>query len=126
MLDEAVRSAPFEACGVLTVTAGGAWSRFLALPNRAVSATRFVIDPGDLFAAITQAEMAGESVLGFFHSHPRGPATPSQVDVAEWPDAQWTGFLAGRVGSGWELRAFRLDGDRNLVEVAPSGQSAAR
>ena len=49
---------------------------------------RYLIDPRDHFAARREARRLGLDVIGFFHSHPGGPATPSPSDVAEasYPD----------------------------------------
>jgi proteasome lid subunit RPN8/RPN11 len=45
-----------------------------------------VLDPEDFVAADAAASGTGFEVIGFYHSHPRGPARLSQVDRAgSWP-----------------------------------------
>lgn len=42
--------------------------------------THFEIDPQSLIDAYRAAREGGAQVLGYFHSHPKGPAKPSKVD----------------------------------------------
>jgi proteasome lid subunit RPN8/RPN11 len=47
---------------------------------------RFEIDPRDLMRIDKAAGEAGQSVLGFYHSHPDHPARPSETDRDRgWP-----------------------------------------
>ncbi|WP_281193939.1 desampylase [Halorubrum sp. F4] len=50
--------------------------------------TRYRIDPEELFAVVESIEDDGLEVVGFYHSHPAGPAEPSGTDVARatWVD----------------------------------------
>ncbi len=41
---------------------------------------RFEIDPSALIAAHRAEREGGSEVIGYFHSHPDGPAEPSAVD----------------------------------------------
>lgn len=116
MLAAADRAQPHEACG-LVITDRDGRRRFVELPNLAASPTRFVIDPVDLHRAIVEADRVGGSVTGYFHSHPGGPAAPSAVDLAEWPDSTWTGFIAGRRDDAWRVTAWRRTDDGEAVEV---------
>ena len=50
--------------------------------------TRYTIDPQDLVAAVRLGEDRGLEVVGFYHSHPRGPVHPSKTDEAR---ATWVG-----------------------------------
>lgn len=73
---------PNECCGLLI----GTFRRIeCAAPARNVAAspTRFLVDPGDHFAAIRQARRAGWEVVGAYHSHPDHPPRPSPTDLAE-------------------------------------------
>lgn len=49
---------------------------------------RYTIDPGDQMAAFEAIDEAGLDLIGFYHSHPRGPRKPSETDLdrASWPD----------------------------------------
>lgn len=95
LLDMARRAAPRECCGVLLGRADGggaplqiAAAEPLANAELRDPGTRFRIDPGELAALARAARARALDVVGFFHSHPDGPARPSAEDVAEasaWP-----------------------------------------
>ncbi len=79
---------PREACGILTGTRtqDGAEQVTGFIPARNVHPspeTYFEIDPQALIDA-HRAARTGDSpqVLGYFHSHPAGPARPSKTDIA--------------------------------------------
>jgi proteasome lid subunit RPN8/RPN11 len=82
------------------------------LPNRAADPrSQFGADPGELVAAWDAAAADGPaaSVLGVWHSHPRGPAVFSAADresAARWPDLAW--LLLARDAGSW--RFVDLDG----------------
>ncbi len=115
MLDHAAACAPLEACGLLSKDVDGRWSEFYPVSNAARSQSRFVMEPDALFLVISRVESLGGEVAGFFHSHPDGPAEPSQVDTVEWPDRTWVSFLGSLNPHSseqldWTLRAFELTG----------------
>ena len=114
MLAHAEREMPLEACGLL----GGRDSEFvLFLPCRNVlqSPTRYAIGAEEILAAQRRFAKEGLQLAGIFHSHPAGPAQPSQIDLREasYPDAI---YLIAAPGAQ-ELRAFRLE-DEAMREVA--------
>ncbi|MFP8891132.1 Mov34/MPN/PAD-1 family protein [Natrialbaceae archaeon A-CW2] len=95
-LVEAARDAsPEECCGVL----GGAFdpkhSRVTSWYPAANAAEepreRYLIDPTVQLDIFETLEARGEEIVGFYHSHPRGPPVPSQTDVdaAAWPDRSY-------------------------------------
>jgi proteasome lid subunit RPN8/RPN11 len=91
---EAEKVHPVEACALLF----GKLSRNEAVvekvefaPNKLQSTVRFEVDPGNVAAAITEAEKEGLDFVGLFHSHP-APAAPSPIDLKYmklWGDALW-------------------------------------
>jgi proteasome lid subunit RPN8/RPN11 len=82
-----------EACGVLAGEYGEATSRAAAavpVENAAdAPRTRYAIDPAELYAVVERVEERGRDVVGFYHSHPRGPPRPSETDAAR---ATWRGY----------------------------------
>lgn len=98
-----------EVCGLLFGTANEI-SHALATANVAADpATRFEIDPRALFAALRAERAGGPRLIGHYHSHPDGRATPSPRDVeAAEPGKLWLIlgggharlWLAGRDGFG--------------------------
>ncbi|WP_336364391.1 desampylase [Halalkalicoccus salilacus] len=95
MLERAHEGAPREVCGVL----GGRRTAASVLVESAVPVpnvadeprARYELDPERQLAAIESLEERGEEVVGFYHSHPDGPAGPSATDRAQatWPDAHY-------------------------------------
>jgi proteasome lid subunit RPN8/RPN11 len=129
---------PEECCGVLVGLAGpGGRHAREALPcaNQADRRrARYSIDERDILRIVKSSRARGEEILGFYHSHPDGPAQASAADLADawWPGCSYlvTGVAAsitfGKVG---ETRSFLLvnadDGaggkrfEPELVEVMP-------
>ena len=95
ILAEAAQAHPRECCGILL--GGGAVITTLQ-PARNVHPTpetHFEIDPQALIDAHRAARGGGAEVLGYYHSHPHGPAEPSATDRA----------LAARDGRVWAIAA---------------------
>jgi len=82
ILAHAAEAAPEEACGLLL----GANERILeARPAANVAADRtrhFEIDPQTLIDAHRAERSGGPQLIGYYHSHPAGPAEPSATDRA--------------------------------------------
>lgn len=121
MVAHAREAAPDECCGVL-LGRGGVIVEAVRARNAAEhAATRFLIDPKDHIDARREARTRGLDVVGFYHSHPRSGAAPSDTDRAE---AAYPGSLYVIVGLGADLpdvRLFEFDNgnfhERPLVTV---------
>jgi proteasome lid subunit RPN8/RPN11 len=90
-------AAPGECCGMLIgrPAAGEDAAQIMAvLPAAnlefAGSRRRFRIAPSDMIDAAQAARGQGLELVGFFHSHPRGAAIPSDEDIAE--ASAWAGY----------------------------------
>ncbi len=133
ILAHARSGTPEEVCGVLAGerAAGGGGTRddrVRAVRRTANAAadprTRYRIDPEDLLAAVDAVDAGGRDVVGFYHSHPRGPLAPSAVDADR---AAWTGYVYLVVSLGGdepELGAWRWTGaafEREAVRVVDGG-----
>lgn len=119
-------AAPREFVGLLGGRRDGAsWrvAAFVALPAGSAGADAFTVAAADFAAAEAQLRGRGHAFLGFAHSHPDGPPTPSQRDVAGWwPHCLQT--IVGPGGQGAELRCYRRDGAA-VREVAVDAPGAA-
>lgn len=106
---------PEESCGVLLGRVEGGLRRVtLAVRCRnddPAPARRYALDPLEILAAVKLARRRGEEVVGFYHSHPGGPARPSAADLAEahWPGCAYV-VTAVEAGIAGETRAFVLAG----------------
>jgi proteasome lid subunit RPN8/RPN11 len=81
--EEAARAAPEECCGLLLGRAGEIGEARPAANVAPDPIRRFEIDPQSLVDAHRAARNNGPEVLGYYHSHPGGPAVPSATDRAQ-------------------------------------------
>ena len=95
MLAEAARAMPEECCGILLGSEGRIEDAKPAPNMAAEPRRRFEIDPQALVDAHRAARRGGPQVVGYFHSHPIGPAEPSASDRAQ----------AAHDGSVWAIVA---------------------
>ena len=107
---------PEEVCGVFGgVDAEDATrvTRVEPIANVAsTSETRYELEPEAQFAALRAIEDAGDDVVGFYHSHPRGPPGPSATDEAQatWPGAVYC--IVSLEATEPRLGAWRWTGER--------------
>lgn len=112
---------PLECCGLLI----GDRDRIvdsLRAKNVAASPTRYLIDPADHIRARRAARLRGLDVVGFYHSHPKGPAVPSPRDILEatYQHAIW---IVVSLAEGASVRAFTIDkGRADEVPLIPEGE----
>ncbi len=91
MIDHARAVAPKEACGILAGHVEEDRARVTSRhPTENVAEqprAEYLIDPEQQLALFERIEAAGKSIVGFYHSHPRGPTAPSETDRehAAWP-----------------------------------------
>jgi proteasome lid subunit RPN8/RPN11 len=107
MVRHAREAAPAECCGLLF---GDVAAIVEAVRTRNVAdhpAARFLVDPKDHFDGRRAARERGLEVIGFYHSHPRSPALPSETDRAEaaYPDRLY--FIVSLAGDEPDVRLFR-------------------
>lgn len=77
----AAQLAPEEACGILLGEGDCITAFTLATNVHPAPQTHFEIDPQALIDAHRAARNKGAQVLGYFHSHPGGNASPSRTDA---------------------------------------------
>jgi proteasome lid subunit RPN8/RPN11 len=116
VLAHAREEEPRECCGILLGTSLRI-EQSVRARNLADGTTRFLIDPRDHLAAIRQARARTLRVVGFYHSHPRSRAYPSETDVAESGYAGVMHLIAGRGEDGQEARLFTIEGSV-IAEIA--------
>ncbi|QSX00360.1 desampylase [Haloterrigena alkaliphila] len=121
ILERARDGVPEEICGVF----GGDFERegrsrvrsqYPATNVAETPRTRYRIDPEEQLAIFERLEARGEEIVGFYHSHPRGPAQPSATDEAQatWPDrSSLIVSLEPLEVSSWR---WREDGDDERFE----------
>jgi proteasome lid subunit RPN8/RPN11 len=88
VIEDAKKSYPNEGCGFLV--GRQAADRFIPMTNVSVSAGKqYEVDPAELIHALREMRDSGEQLIAVYHSHPHGPAEPSQTDIdrAYYPEA---------------------------------------
>ena len=126
MIAHAQAALPNEACGLL----GGKDGRVQAVysgANAELSPTRYRMDPQEQLLALDAIELAGEDLLGIFHSHPEGQPVPSTTDLAQayYPDAVYI-ILARQCSGKWQMCGYHLIKGRSrkvVLQVAPEPAS---
>lgn len=118
LVAHAREEAPNECCGVL-VGAGPRIERIVRARNTLGSPTRYQIDPRDQIAAIRSARERGESVVGFYHSHPSSAPMPSETDRVEaaYPGHWYLIVSPGGPAASAEVRGFQLQVSGNFLPV---------
>ncbi|CCQ35571.1 metalloprotease JAMM1, desampylating [Natronomonas moolapensis 8.8.11] len=123
IVEHARGGAPEEVVGVLAGTNGETSRverRYRAVNAAETPETRYEIAPEAELAILERIDDAGFDVVGFYHSHPRGPLEPSATDtrLAAWPGRSYVIVsLAGEdagIGS-WRWRGERFE--RESVSV---------
>ena len=107
MVEHARQERPRECCGFLIGTRGRV-TQAVPMRNLARGRTRYRVDPAG-HIALQRALRVLEpsmSILGVYHSHPRGPATPSETDVAEALYPDWIHVIVGLGGQRADVRGF--------------------
>ncbi len=101
--EEATRAIPLECCGLL-LGRGHLIEQALPCANVHPDPLRhFEIDPAALIAAHRAARGGGPQVLGYYHSHPAGPAVPSLTDRAgATGDGRVWAIVAGHEVGWWQ------------------------
>ncbi|MDI3317879.1 MAG: M67 family metallopeptidase [Bacillota bacterium] len=125
MLAYARSQLPNEACGLLGGRAGRA-ERFYPATNQEASPTAYSIPAEELLRILTSLEGEQLELVAVFHSHPRGRAYPSPVDIrqAYYPEAVY--LIASLAGPEPELRGYRIRrGRAERVALAFPGEGSA-
>jgi proteasome lid subunit RPN8/RPN11 len=114
MLYQVERQAPLEACGLLAGK-NDRVEKVIGVRNQAQSPVRFVMDPYEQLQAFDWIESNNLDLLGIFHSHPAGPETASDTDVAEAAYAV-IHIICSRSADGWKARGFWIENEQ-VIEV---------
>jgi desampylase len=109
VVDHARDAAPHECCGLLLGRGDEIVEAVRARNLADDPATRFLIDPEDHINARRAARARGLDVVGFYHSHPRSAAEPSERDFAEfgYPDQLY--LIVSLDKEPPEVALFKLD-----------------
>ena len=107
MIDYLNEHAPLEACGLLAGK-NSSVEKVLFVRNQAQSRVRFVMDPIEQLKAFDWIESHEMELLGIFHSHPSGPETVSETDIAE-AAYDVIHVVCSKNKNEWKLRGFWIE-----------------
>ncbi|TIX51272.1 Mov34/MPN/PAD-1 family protein [Alteraurantiacibacter aquimixticola] len=114
LIARATAAHPDECCGILL----GEGANITAIvPTRNVHSTpstHFEIAPQPLIDAHRAARAGGPQVIGYYHSHPEGPARPSATDHA---DAARDGRIWAIIGQSRDV-TFWEDGEHGFSPLS--------
>jgi [CysO sulfur-carrier protein]-S-L-cysteine hydrolase len=100
--------APLEACGLV---AGQERQSLAVFPvtNELHSPTAYRFAPQEQLDLFLRLEKEGWDLLAIYHSHPTGPQTPSQTDVAQaaYPDSIY--LIWSKIDTDWQCRGFIIE-----------------
>jgi proteasome lid subunit RPN8/RPN11 len=108
MIDHAQGELPNECCGVL-IGRPGVFERVIPITSTPPSPDSYFMSPEEQIEIFTELGKSGESLLGIYHSHPEGPASPSGMDIrlAFHPEAVYF-IVSLKNRKKPEVRAFRI------------------
>ena len=126
MVRQVIKEAPFEACGMLGGTRSGdvlRAERLYPTRNQLKSRVKYQINPVDQLKVFNDLEKKGLELVAIYHSHPAGPAYPSELDVerAFYPEAVqliwFPGWLSNSIKkeeptADWACRGFIIEKGR--------------
>lgn len=99
---------PEEACGILSGTSNVS-KKVYPVTNQAHSKVRYYMDPFELLQTLEDIEAANQEILAIFHSHPQGPAYPSETDIAEFLYEGSATLIWAPDQTGWKCRAYMIE-----------------
>jgi proteasome lid subunit RPN8/RPN11 len=110
MIAQLRASLPLEACGLMAGLAGRV-THVYPIDNRLSSPHAFEMDPKQQVEAILDLEKRGWKLVAIYHSHPKGPETPSLTDIskANYPDTLQI-VVSFRIPQRPVIRSFTIVG----------------
>jgi len=108
MIDHARRELPNECCGVL-IGQQGVFERVIPVTSVHPAPDAYFMSPEEQVEIFTELGEGSGSLLGIYHSHPKGPSSPSGMDIslAFHPEAVY--FIVSLKNKKQpEVRAFRI------------------
>jgi proteasome lid subunit RPN8/RPN11 len=108
MIEHARRELPNECCGVL-IGQQGVFERVIPVTSVHPAPDAYFMSPEEQVEIFTELGEGSESLLGIYHSHPKGPVSPSGMDIslAFHPDAVYF-IVSLKNRKHPEVRAFRI------------------
>jgi len=107
IVEHCLSAVPNEGCGLLALE-GDRVVAVYPTANEDASPHSYTIPPQEHYDALIDAESNGWEISGVFHSHPKGDATMSTVDLARALDPDWFYVVVGLGGDAPEVRTATI------------------
>jgi proteasome lid subunit RPN8/RPN11 len=98
IIDHCLAELPNEGCGLLAFD-GDHLVEVYPTANQDASPASYTIPPQEHHDALVDAESRGWRLGGVFHSHPKGPAEMSSVDIEKALEPDWVYVVIGLRGT---------------------------
>jgi len=110
----ALRDAPRECCGFLLGTAGTIRYALAAANISRTPLTRYRVDPREHIALqrVLRRLTPPLTIVGVYHSHPRGPSAPSASDVKEAYVRDWAQVIVNLTSGSPRITAWTIRNGR--------------
>ncbi len=105
ILAHAAETPDVEVCGLLFGTPHRIEAAHPVANVASAPARTFELDPQALFAAIRAERQGGAPVIGHYHSHPSGAASPSACDAAAAEPGKLWLIIAGGQAAAYRAEA---------------------
>jgi proteasome lid subunit RPN8/RPN11 len=113
IIDHCRKALPNEGCGLIASDDQGEVVAVYPTANLDQSPTGYTVPPNEHHEALLEAESHGWVLSGVFHSHPKGSAMPSMVDVESALESEWLYLVVGLSGTpairGWRIRRSEIE-----------------
>lgn len=109
MVANCIEGLPNEACGILAAKNNNVVNIY-AVTNADKSPVTYRLESREHFKAMEEIEEKDWKLAGFYHSHVKSPARPSETDLrlANYPDAYY--FIVSLMEKGNpEVKAYRMN-----------------
>jgi [CysO sulfur-carrier protein]-S-L-cysteine hydrolase len=106
---------PEEACGLIAGKTGQA-EEVIPITNEYHSQVRYRMVPEEQLRAFERFDQQGLDLLAIYHSHPVGPAYPSQTDIDEatYPGIIYLILFPNQ--NSWNCRGYLIE-DGHVTEI---------
>jgi len=108
MLSHVNLNLPEEACGLLAGL-NDLVEINIPITNQLHSATRYFMEPLELFHALEKIDAGNLSLLGIYHSHPKGPSHPSETDIKDFLYPGVASIICYYEANKWKINGFLIE-----------------
>ncbi len=122
MLTHVLACLPEEACGILSGAPDRIVVSVIPITNELHSPTAFQMAPVEQIQTFLQLEKNNLDMIAVYHSHPNGPAQPSESDLDQFRYPGVIQLIWSIQDSAWQLNGFIIDshlvheGTINLID----------